>query len=161
MKHTLLLWLTFVGLVVDLLFSKGFCYSYSFPQSSKIVQEKVVYTNDPKNANVSAEVWVKNNRTLLNVSAENFIDLDRLILTFVLSIPKNENDKNFDSKIMQSTLSSCKISEGNRGNFIIKMVMEEFEKNADFKFDCPFLKVNDLIMNDNFLIFFFLRKNTA
>lgn len=81
----------------------------------------------------------------MNISAENFVDLDRMILSFILAVPSSSGDK----VVMTSTLSSCKIHEGNRANFIIKMLMEQFEKVADFQFVCPFPKV------ERFIVFYF------
>lgn len=75
------------------------------------------------------------------MSAENFVDVDKMILTFVFAIPRNIHDKNYENVIMSSTFSSCKIHDGNRGNFIVKMIMENADDVMDFHFGCPFMKV--------------------
>lgn len=111
-------------------------------QNSKIILERVVYNSEPSNANVSAQVWQKGGHSYLNVSAETFKDLDRMILNFDFAIGKNEDDNNYENVLPRSTFSTCKIDRGVRGNFLVKIAMEDFEKTADFKFSCPFPKVN-------------------
>lgn len=108
----------------------------------KITMESVAYNIEPKNANFSGIIWKRNGRSYLNASAEIYEDLDKMILTFIFAISKDKNDKNYENVVMRTSLSSCKINDGNRGNFLIKMAMEGFEKTADFKFTCPFLKVS-------------------
>lgn len=61
-----------------------------------------------------------------------------MIVSFVLAIPKNDNNRNFENVAMKSTLNSCKINEGVFGNFIIKMAMDDFDETADFKFSVRF-----------------------
>lgn len=104
--------------------------------------DSVVFNFDPNNGNITAKVWKENGHSYLNMSAETFVDLERMMLTFVYAIGKNENDKNYENVIMHSTMNSCKVNNGNRGNFVIKMVMDQFQKNSDFNFTCPFPKVN-------------------
>lgn len=103
--------------------------------------DHVIFTSDPRYSNVSGIVWQERDHSYLNVSAENFVDLDKMIVSFVLAVPKNDHDKNFENVAMKSTLNSCKINEGVFGNFIIKMAMDDFDETADFKFSCPFRKV--------------------
>lgn len=104
--------------------------------------DKVVYNSNNDCANVTANVWKQDSHSFLNVSAETFIDLDKMIITFLFAICKNEKDKNYENVLIRSTISSCKVNEGNRGNFMIKMAMAEFDQTADFKFTCPFYKVS-------------------
>lgn len=104
--------------------------------------ERVAYNNDFRNANVSAVIWEHGSHSYLNASGEIFKDLEKMNLFFEFAIGKSEEDKNYENVMMRSTLSSCKIQEGVRGNFIIKVAMEGFDKTADFNFTCPFHKVN-------------------
>lgn len=104
--------------------------------------DSVIFNIDPSNANVTAKVWQEKGHSYLNMSAETFVDLEKMVLSFVYAIGKNDNDKNYENIIMQSSLNSCKVNSGNRGNFIIKMVMDQFKQNSDFNFTCPFPKVN-------------------
>lgn len=103
--------------------------------------DKVVYNNDPNYGNVTAKVWTKGNHSYLNVTAESFVDLDKMLLSIVFAITRTENEKIIENVLMRTTLNTCKINEGNRGNFIVKMMMEEIDRTADFKFTCPFPKV--------------------
>lgn len=110
-------------------------------QNARITQDKIIYNFDQNYANFSAVVWEHKGHSYINLSAENFVDLERMLLSFVFAIPRNDGDRNYENIMMTSTLNSCKIQQGTRGNFIIKMVMDEFERNSDFKFNCPFMKV--------------------
>lgn len=108
--------------------------------------DKVVYNNDPNNANVSANVWTKGDHSFLNVTAESFVDVEKILLSIVFAITRTENEKIVENVLMRTTLNTCKINEGNRGNFIVKMMMDEIDRTADFKFTCPFPKVF-IVMN--------------
>jgi hypothetical protein len=55
-------------------------------------------------------------------------------------IQKDERDKNYEIKILESTVSTCRMNEGNRGNFLVKMLMDDFNQYFDFNFTCPFPK---------------------
>jgi hypothetical protein len=56
---------------------------------------------------------------------------------------------------MESTMQSCRINDGNRANFLVKMVMDDLNKYFDFKFTCPFPKQKfgcyNFVANANFL----------
>ena len=103
--------------------------------------DTVVYNKDIGRANFTAKVWKENGHSYLNASADIFEDLEKVILTFIFAIGSNENDKNYENVMMRSTVNTCKMHEGNRANFIIKMLMDQFTKTADFNFTCPFPKV--------------------
>lgn len=124
--------------------------------NSTIWMRSATYSNDPNYANVITSLGVNaNNDSYLNASAETFVDLAKLMviielnkfkikmtfflqMTFTFSLPKNEQDKNYEMTLLQSTISSCKILNGTRGNFIIKMLLDDLDKFIDFKFSCPF-----------------------
>lgn len=97
--------------------------------------DHVIFNSNPRYSNVTAIVWKERDHSYLNASAENFVDLDKMLVSFVLAIGKN-----YENVVMRSTLNSCKINEGVLGNFVIKMVMEDFDQTADFTFSCPFRK---------------------
>jgi hypothetical protein len=61
-------------------------------------------------------------------------------MTFKLSLPKGNHDKNYDLTILDSTVSVCNFYKGTRGNFIVKMLLDDFDKYFDCKFECPFKK---------------------
>jgi hypothetical protein len=70
-------------------------------------------------------------------------------------MPKNEQDQNYEMTLLQSTLISCKIMEGTRANFVIKMLMDDFDKYFNFNFTCPFPKqtfgMYNFMPNEKFL----------
>jgi len=79
--------------------------------------------------------------SLLNITHEAIVPIEKLSLTFTLQFPMDDKDKDYQIKFLKSTIDVCKITRGTMGNFIVKMLMDEFYKSADFKVACPFPKV--------------------
>jgi Protein of unknown function (DUF1091) len=70
-----------------------------------------------------------------------------------LSIPANENDREFTKVVFSTTLDTCKMFEGVRSNPVMKVFMENFNSKG---FGCPFkpdqsYKITNLSCSDNFL----------
>jgi hypothetical protein len=76
-------------------------------------------------------------------------------MTFKLSLPRNDQDKNYEFTFLDSTVSACNFDKGTRGNFMVRMLFDDFDKYFDCKFECPFKKQNfgfyNFIPNDNYL----------
>lgn len=106
------------------------------------------------NINVTS---VKNSHgeSLLNVQFENYQDLSVLFSTFIITVPLDEKDKDFQRELLRSTINVCKVKQGVMGNFFIKTFMEDFEKYSDFKVECPFkkgkLSINKMKITQKFL----------
>lgn len=137
---------------------------YILFQHSRIVQENVVYNSNPKYANATATIFNRGDRSYMNITASNFVDVAKITIAITMLIPMNSADNEFGRVLLSSTINSCKINEGNRGNFIIKMMMEEFDKTADFKWTCPFPKqtysLYNFSPNDKFLPTFVIKNKT-
>lgn len=141
------MWLVFLvsllsicGIVSCLSFTFGNCFSIELPQESKITQDRVEFNSNPKFANVSAVVWDERDHSYCNVFAENFVDVENMILNMKLAIPKNDKDKKYGNEVVKASIETCKLAE-NRNNFLVKILLDSMEKNADFKLTCPFPKV--------------------
>lgn len=106
------------------------------------------------NINVTS---IKNSHgeSLLNVQIEYYYDLAALFTTFIIAVPSDEKDKDFQKELLRSTINVCKIKQGVMGNFLIKTLMEDFEKYSDFKVECPFkkgkLSINKMKITEKFL----------
>lgn len=61
-------------------------------------------------------------------------------MTFIYSIPKNDRDKNYEFTVINSKISTCKIIQGTRGNFLMRMLFDDFNKYFNTTFACPFPK---------------------
>ncbi|CRK89371.1 CLUMA_CG003126, isoform A [Clunio marinus] len=105
----------------------------------KITLNNVIYSSDPKYANASAIIWQQNEKSYLNLTMETFEDLEKMIITVKWGF---KTSKNSDSEIslMNTKINSCKLSEGNRGNPLVRIVMDPFDRCSDFNFTCPFTK---------------------
>jgi Protein of unknown function (DUF1091) len=122
-----------------------------------------MYNSNLKYANISTKVWLENGESYQNLSFETFVDLDRIIVRSVFAIPRDENDKNFENIILQSSVDTCKMMQGNRANFLVKMFMDQINKTSDIgSFTCPFPKVSFEYFEEFKLIFNFIsRKNST
>jgi hypothetical protein len=99
-------------------------------------------TSDPAFANFSSIIFRnERNESSINVSVDFFHDLSTIMIAFKLSVPKNDNDRNYERVVIQSTLSVCKMLQGVMGDFLAKMIMENLKKYATFALKCPFAKV--------------------
>lgn len=61
-------------------------------------------------------------------------------MTFIFSIPKSSQDKNYELTMLNSKISTCKLMQGTRGNFIIRMLLDDFNRFVTTTFPCPFPK---------------------
>lgn len=81
----------------------------------------------------------------MNVSFTFNQDVSKLMVHFEFAIPKDKNDKNYGNVIIKSTVSVCKIAQGILSDFVVKMIMEDFHKFADFDIVCPMKTVNNYL----------------
>lgn len=88
-------------------------------------------------ADVNLTVFMSGDESLTNFSLNTKVDIKKLIGTFSFNLPKNEKDADFQNRVMQSTVNMCKLGAGVRGNFLTKMLMEDFYKAANFTLECP------------------------
>jgi len=104
--------------------------------------DSVISTSNPLYANFSSTIHKINvTDTLLNVSFEYFQDVAKFTVKFRLSVPKDKNDRNYEKVVLESATNICKMAKGIIGDFLVRMIMEDFSKFANFNISCPFKKV--------------------
>jgi len=105
--------------------------------------ENIIYNSNPAYGNITASLApVNDSDLLLNVQINLKQDVQRITALLTLAMPKDKNDKNYERIVLKSPANICRLGQGRMGNFVSKMIMEEFGKYADFKVECPFLKVS-------------------
>ena len=55
-----------------------------------------------------------------------------------LAAKKDSNDKEYTNVLLTTSVNVCSISKGVIGNFVSKIVMENFRKSSNFEMKCPF-----------------------
>lgn len=119
-----------------------------YSKVSKLVWSEVVYHGNPKYLNLSLVSFNgTNGDSLLNFTLQKNVSILKFNGAFSFSLPTFENDKNYDHQIVKSTVNMCKLVEGVRGNFITKMLMENFAESADFSLKCPIDQANVSLKN--------------
>jgi hypothetical protein len=85
----------------------------------------------------------------------------KLLITF--SIPKNEQDRNYEKVVVQSSINACKMFNGVTGDFISKMIMEKVKDFVDFDVKCPIKKgqwkIKNFIFGDSNLPTYLLQSD--
>lgn len=72
-----------------------------------------------------------------------------MLVQFMFAIPRDKNDKNYENIVIKTSTNVCKLAQGVMGDFVVKMIMTDFHKFADFDIGCPFKKVRELLENYN------------
>ncbi|KAL7042357.1 hypothetical protein ACKWTF_001109 [Chironomus riparius] len=109
----------------------------------KIFATKIYFTNvltsfDPTYTTFS--VTISKDRDVLNGTIDSFYDLSKMTMTFIFPIPKSSQDKNYELTILNSKISTCKLMQGTRANFLVRMLLDDFNKFVNTTFPCPFPK---------------------
>jgi len=106
----------------------------------------------------------KDGDLLINFTSQFVVKMLKYIHTYSINIANGDRDRNYETQIFKSTIDFCKVGKGTRGNFVVKMLMEDFEKIADFDrrlISCPvpigIYSFNNLRISDKFLPSFLLR----
>lgn len=111
-----------------------------------MVWNQVASHYNPTYLNVSLVSFLNSKgENLLNFSMTSNVTIQKYMATFTFSLPKSQNDKEYENQILHSTINMCKLDDGVRGNFLAKMLMEDFYNSADFDLKCPFEPRTNLI----------------
>ncbi|KAG5674425.1 hypothetical protein PVAND_004397 [Polypedilum vanderplanki] len=127
-----------------------------FKKTATLIIERILGTSDPKYSNFSSKIFKnENNETTLDITINFAYDIEKILIAFSFSIPKDSNDKNFERILMKSTINACKMLQGIMGDFFVKMIMENLAKHAKFELKCPFPKgiyvVSNFTLSNNFV----------
>lgn len=118
-------------------------YFLLFFQDAKIIFENFVSTSDPEIANFSSIITKSSNGiSVMNITMDLAYEVSKMMLYFVFSIPKDKNDKNYEKILIKSSVNACRMVNGIQGDFLTKMIMEDFRNVADFELKCPLPKVS-------------------
>ncbi|CRK89800.1 CLUMA_CG003531, isoform A [Clunio marinus] len=123
--------------------------------NAKITLENVIYSSEPKYANVTAVIWKHLDKTFLNVSAETFEDLDKMVLTFKFAVSNSQNF-NAENVILTSTITSCKLNEGNRDAKFLPAFLTmgpPIKQTVNVKFDGKLSSTKKLVPLFTFKVF--------
>lgn len=106
--------------------------------------QNFVATSDPEIANFSS-VIAKNSQgiSVMNVTIDFAYEISKMMIFFEFSIPKDKNDKNYEKVLIKSNVNACRMVNGIQGDFLTKMIMEDFKNFADFELKCPLPKVKN------------------
>jgi hypothetical protein len=114
-------------------------------------------TSDPAYSNFSSFITRnEQNETAVTVHVDFGCKIEKVFIEFTLSLPKDNNDKNYERNLVHSTINVCKMLNGVMGNFLSKMIMERLKKFATFDLKCPFAKVrggSSSVSGSDFIIF--------
>ena len=114
--------------------------------------EKVLITSNLKYANLSVVIGA--GRDTLNISVDTFEDLSKIPLSLAVSIPKDENDQEYQRNILKVNFNLCRLFNGVTGDFVSKMISSQLKKISNIPLKCPMTKnqyaFNNFHLNDEF-----------
>jgi hypothetical protein len=116
-------------------------------KNARLEIQNFVATSDPSVANFSS-VISKNSEgfSVINVTMEFAYEISKMMINYELLVPKDKNDKNYEKLIIKSNVNACRMVNGIKGDFLTKMIMEDFKNYADFELKCPLPKVQKIII---------------
>lgn len=113
-----------------------------------IFQEpKVIFTNFMTSSNFEITnvtgVIYKNhkNEVALNLTVDSIVEITNMTGVVKFAVNKTESDQNYGRILVSSSVNVCKMLQGITGNILTKMIMQEFQRCADFELKCPVPKV--------------------
>ena len=76
------------------------------------------------------------------VSRTNFtiaflFDIEKLVINFILKAKANEVLKEYDLLLLRGSIDTCKASQGNVGNYLMRFLMENFKNHGNVPLTCP------------------------
>lgn len=83
----------------------------------------------------------ENEDTFLNVTAEIFQTLIKLMLNFKLFLPEGTSDREYKKLFFHTSIDIEKLLENKYGSFIIRAAVENLRKSIDFEPKFPFKAV--------------------
>lgn len=81
--------------------------------------------------------------TLISASAEYFAVVDKMIIQLKLNVAENEDDMNYRRELLSTTVNVQKLIKGVEGDFVVKTIMANYIKSADFELKMPINKVSN------------------
>lgn len=149
-------------MIINIKFSQRLITQHSYIQFGKITIERLRTTSNPEYANFTMNTWKDANKeSLINSSAYFNVDIEKMkvrdqntrdykvinnILNFSqvlveIAMPKDPYDFEFGNVVFKTTVDVCKVFNGVAATFVVKAVLEHFEKTDDIGIQCPFNEV--------------------
>lgn len=90
-----------------------------------------------------------------NMSGYQKCDLLKVIVSGELVGKSNTTSKDYDQKLLNINVDTCKASKGIFGNFLVRMIADNLEKHSNYRFACPqkknfFYATNFPVVDDKF-----------
>lgn len=99
------------------------------------------------------------------MTLNNYCDVTVLKFLVTFAIPKDKNDQNYENVVLKSSINACKMFQGITGDFISKMIMDDFKPHVDVDLKCPFkqglIHVTNFGFNDKYLPIYMLAENVT
>lgn len=148
-------------MIININFLKDYLITQcSCIQFGKITFERLRTTSNPEYANFTMNTWKDANKeSLINSSAYFNVEIEKMkvidqtaIRTKLkqyyfsqvlveIAMPKDPYDFEFGNVVFKTTVDVCKVFNGVVATFVVKAVLEHFEKTDDIGIQCPFKEV--------------------
>lgn len=87
------------------------------------------------------------NQNSVNISIDIYYELTKLPIIISFSVPKDENDENYQQNIMKTSFNFCRIVNGVAVDFMAKILLDQIKKVSNIPYKCPFPKGNYFFTN--------------
>lgn len=84
------------------------------------------------------------NESLLNISTEYFVDVQKILVSVNVNFPEDKSDKNFRREFFRTSIDGEKVFKGLYGNFVLRTFMENYLKSVGQKTVFPVKKVREV-----------------
>lgn len=84
-------------------------------------------------------------KSCLNATIYFAHEVFKMSILFKFAIPKDKNDKDFQTVLINSNVNVCKLINGVVGDFLSRMILDDLKKSSQNKLQCPIPQVRNLI----------------
>lgn len=79
--------------------------------------------------------------TIVNASIESIVEIHGITLNFIAKCPDTSSDLSYQRVFLRTSVNVDKFINGNRGNFMTAILLEQILKKLDFELKFPLPKV--------------------
>lgn len=117
-------------------------------QNCILVTNEIRFACDPKIAKITFNLQNDGiHDSIANATIELFKQVEKLLITGVVSMPAFERDDKYQLILVKSVTDVDKLFKGFYGNFVTRTIMESFKNSIDFELKLPFKKRAYIITN--------------
>lgn len=77
----------------------------------------------------------------ITATYDSLVVIEKMMMQLKIMVPADDNDKSFQKEFFRTSIDVQKLFNGIQGNFIVKVMMENFFKSIDFEPKFPLQKV--------------------